>query len=580
MNAVNAGVRQDDTLIALASSLHAGPNRMALLLGSGISAAAGVPTGWEVSLDLVRRLAVLQGEGEPSDPLAWYQGRYGDDPDYSKMLERLAPSPETRRDLLEAYFVPTAEDREVGRKVPTAAHRAIARLVAKGYVKVIVTTNFDRLTEAALQEVGIDPIVIADANAAAGAIPLAHARAVVVKVHGDYLNADIRNTVAELDHYDAAMDRLLNQIFDEYGLVVCGWSGEWDEALRAALSRATSRRYGTYFAVRGELAQRARDLLLLRQGVEVPIADADQFFTSLVGKVDALEDLAGRRTLSTAVAVAQAKRYMVRPEGRISLFDLLTQQAELTAGLDLPAGEPVPGDDTIKERVSIYDASAATLISLVATVAFYAVEPEHDRLLAEVFRRLVRRRPVQTGETYIAWTSLRRYPAVLALYTLGLGALAARRIDSLLYCLTNVTVPDGQSRDESPLAVGLASWRPFYNNEVAKAAFGDKTRRTPTSDLLHERLRDAVGEILPDDSDYDRVFNQLEYLLSVVCFDQYGHAPIGRFAWQSLFDLPDEPVRQYGPQMVNAGLFSGSVERLEEVIAKYNESVTQSGIRF
>lgn len=37
----------------------------------------------------------------------------------------------------------------------------IARLVAAGHVRVIITTNFDRLIENALREHGVEPTVIA-----------------------------------------------------------------------------------------------------------------------------------------------------------------------------------------------------------------------------------------------------------------------------------------------------------------------------------------------------------------------------------------------------------------------------------
>jgi hypothetical protein len=41
--------------LSLAFSVHSGPGTYAILLGSGVSRAAGVPTGWEVTLDLVHR---------------------------------------------------------------------------------------------------------------------------------------------------------------------------------------------------------------------------------------------------------------------------------------------------------------------------------------------------------------------------------------------------------------------------------------------------------------------------------------------------------------------------------------------
>ena len=57
-----------------------------------------------------------------------------------------------------------------------------------------------------------------------GAPPLDHIRHMVFKVHGDYLDMRIRNTTTELSRYPREIDQLLDRIFDEYGLIVCGWS--------------------------------------------------------------------------------------------------------------------------------------------------------------------------------------------------------------------------------------------------------------------------------------------------------------------------------------------------------------------
>ena len=156
-----------ETLNELAVSLQRQPGIYALLLGSGLSRAASIPTGWEVTLDLVRRLAVANGD-EPTDLEAWYRERYDEEPDYSRILERIASTEAERRGLLEAYFEPTEEERAQGLKLPTKAHRAIARLVAKGYIRVILTTNFDRLLEQALQDEGIQPVVVASTDALKG----------------------------------------------------------------------------------------------------------------------------------------------------------------------------------------------------------------------------------------------------------------------------------------------------------------------------------------------------------------------------------------------------------------------------
>ena len=67
---------------------------------------------------------------------------------------------------------------------------------------------------------------------AAGALPIVHSKCTIIKVHGDYLSPDLKNTVDELAGYDESIDRLLDEVFDQYGLIVCGWSARWDTALR------------------------------------------------------------------------------------------------------------------------------------------------------------------------------------------------------------------------------------------------------------------------------------------------------------------------------------------------------------
>jgi hypothetical protein len=101
---------------------------------------------------------------------------------------------------------------------------------------------------------------VASADALAGAEPLTHSHCYVLKLHGDYKDARILNTDQELSAYPDGYNRLLDRIFDEHGLIICGWSGEWDHALRAAFLRAPNRRYPVYWAARGTLGSGAQEL--------------------------------------------------------------------------------------------------------------------------------------------------------------------------------------------------------------------------------------------------------------------------------------------------------------------------------
>src|SRR5208282_5903470 len=281
-----------DTLTSLAFSVYSGKGVYALLLGSGISRAAEIPTGWEITLDLIRKVAAIEKQDCGADPAQWYSKRFGKEPDYSALLEKMAVTQAERTNALRAYFEATVEERESGKKMPTLAHKAIARLVAKDYVRIIITTNFDRLIEQALEAEGISPTVISSPDMAHGAIPLVHSRCTVIKVNGDYRDTRLKNTTAELSTYDPETDKLLDRVFDEYGLIICGWSATWDVALRSALLRSASRRYSATWATRGNLSPEANTLIAFRRASVLEIESADRFLSLLAEKVERSRDLA------------------------------------------------------------------------------------------------------------------------------------------------------------------------------------------------------------------------------------------------------------------------------------------------
>lgn len=559
--------------------MHAAPGTFALLLGSGISRASQVPTGWDVVVALAKRVALLEGAEEPEDPLAWYTERFGGEPDYSALLAQLAPTSAERRNLLEGFFEPTADEREQGIKTPTRAHRSIAELVANGYVRVIVTTNFDRLLEVALIEAGVQPVVITNEQAATGGIPLVHSRCTVIKVHGDYLDPDLKNTVEELGSYAPAIDKLLDQVFDQYGLVVCGWSAEWDEALRSGLLRAPSRRYGTYWTHVGPLGTWAQRLLAHGQAVEVAIPGADEFFDSLAAKVTALGEAVDQRPLSTALAVAELKRYLPDPRHRIRLHDLLMGEVDRVLQQPrAPTGQPQPTAELLAQRLRANEAEVGTLLALLVHAGYFADRPEHDDLLVSVLRRLASRPTDQSG--YPEWVSAQQYPTMLAVYALGLGSLAARRPSPLARALATIRVPTlGR---ELLLGQAVASWL-VLDDDLMKQLPGLGQHGTPISDYLHDRLRDVVRPVLPDDQEYDEVFDQLEYLLGVVCAHARGAGPIGRFVWRRRFSespVPDEPFATHTAALLSAGLFDGQRETLDATKAAYDERVGRSLLGF
>lgn len=168
--------------MALALNVHASPGVYALLLGSGISIASGVKTGWGVVEGLVGKVAAVRDPGNAdaraeamADPEKWWESNCDEALGYSALLGAVAPKPASRQALLAQYFEPEDGDDDGG-EAPTAAHRAIAQLVQRGSIRVILTTNFDRLMEQALQEAGISPQVVHRPEAIDAMKPLAHSQ--------------------------------------------------------------------------------------------------------------------------------------------------------------------------------------------------------------------------------------------------------------------------------------------------------------------------------------------------------------------------------------------------------------------
>jgi SIR2-like domain len=556
-----------DPILSLAFSMHSNKGVYALLLGSGVSRSAGIPTGWEIVLELIRKLAHLQGADCEPDPAAWYQTQYGRAPDYSELLNKIAQSPSERNQILKGYFEPTEEEYEQGLKKPTEAHKAIAELVKNGYIRVILTTNFDRLMEKSLEAVGMSLKVIDTTDAIKGMIPLTHTDCSIIKVHGDYLDTRIRNTPEELEQYDEELDHLLDQIFDEYGLVVCGWSGDWDKALRNAIERCPNRRFTTFWAARREPEGTALQLFNQRSGSFIKIRDADSFFQDLGEKVSALKELSKPHPLSAKVAVASLKKYLVDERYKIRLHDLVIQETENLHNKLSYENIPLHFPLNPKERVNIYESLMEILLSIVATGCFWGLE-KHEHLWTNSLER-IGDVPDFIGMSGQPNTLFRFYPVLLLLYAGGIAAIAANQYKNFA-ALTRAKVMVQKSEEPLILHINAITMK----RTPIGSLLPEGRMYAPVSDHLFEVLREPLRELLPQDVQYQKCFDKFEYLLALTYGDVLAKRgknfvmPLGRFGWDS--EILSEVKTEFSESstillLLKAGLFDGSGERFQDI---------------
>jgi hypothetical protein len=522
-----------------AFAIYSNRGAYAFILGSGVSRGSQIKTGYEIVLDLADQIARLSDEDTAGDPEAWYRAKFNEDLDYSRVLERLGNTAAERQSILRHYFEPSPEERQRGEMLPTEAHRAIGALVAAGYVKVIITTNFDRLLEDAIAEAGVRPYVVRGAPDIEGMAPVGQMQCLVVKVHGDYLDTRIRNTPTELAAYDPALDGLLDRILDEYGLLVCGWSSDWDEALRNAVRRIAHRRLTTFWTIRGEPSQSAEDLIANRSAVKVPIEDADRFFSDLLDRVEGLDDLRQSPPLTVELAVAATKRYLAADSGRIRLRDLIKAETEATfatvAGLGNDDSDG--SNDEFERRILAIEAATARLAAIAATTAYWGSENE-DSIWIETMQRLGDR-GYDNGFEHLS--RVRGYAGSIVLYAACIGALAGARFKTLATLMTTrIRRRDQDQTTAVALQVG-ASLDYGAMNRLRKERENKPNTvfYVPASQRIRDAIRSAVADILPDESRFDEAFDRVEALVGLangLDLQARGHAtwfPRGLFLFRA-----------------------------------------------
>lgn len=306
-----------DALSRLAYLLSETNGTYAVLLGSGISSAAGIPTGWDIAMDLIPKIAALQGEDLPEDPEEWYQRRIDRPVNYSEIVQTLGSTQAERSRLLSSYIEPDDDDIRAGRKQPTLAHRAIAKLAKYGCIRVIVTTNIDQLMESALAAEHVHPVLVSSQDDIEGMIPLSQSQneCIVFKVHGDYKDIRSLNTASELERYPERIDRLLDQIFADFGMVVCGWSARWDFALCNAVKRSVARLYSWFWAEHGVSSEAAKELIASREAQCISIDDADSFFDGVRRTVERLKGIESQDPEPVEQGVAILQSYLRQQPG-------------------------------------------------------------------------------------------------------------------------------------------------------------------------------------------------------------------------------------------------------------------------
>jgi len=578
----------EDKMIQLAFSIYSNPGVYVLLIGSGVSRAAGIPTGWEIMLDLIRKIGAVSGEKEIENPEKWYWDKYEEEPTYSNLVKRLARTREEQRGILREYFEPNEEEREAGEKQPTKAHKAIAKLVKEGYIKLILTTNFDRLIEKALEEEGVNNYqILSTKNKIKGKAPYIH-RVTIIKLHGDYIDGEMKNTPEELSEYSKEKNKLLDKIFDDFGLIVCGWSAIYDDALRNALYRRKNRRYSIYWTVRSELSPEAKELVEFQEANLITIENADTFYEELSNKIEALKEYNKPHPLSSVIAFEETKKYLSEEKYDIKLENLLMDEIEKVS-IDLKQNFwKLTNEHNVEEKLSYCVEKLQTLMRINSLIGYFGAD-RHKYLLKKIAEQFI----VDGNRGTIHYADY--FPPLFFLYVLGISALVKEKYRSLATILLKTRL---KARETKPLITEI-----YIDNDLNRFIehfFKEKYRRhhTPANNYIFDSLKDVFKQIISRESEYECIFDLFEYIfaLSYLWFtvDDIDNnssvwAPYGRFVWRYSDDYKTSCIGDFVKEgeskgnnweFLKAGFFNGSIEDFKRYNKKYKEFLSKIRIGF
>jgi tetratricopeptide (TPR) repeat protein len=252
---------------------HGSSVRLALFLGAGASVQSDIPAGSGMIRHFINKITNFHGKNFESDEQAnnwiknqeWYQDGVND---YCQLFERCYETEAKRRSYIESI---------IEKKQPSIGYIVLANLIRVGYIKTVVTTNFDSLTSIACSNyTDIFPVVYSLGNFASE-MTVSSERPRILKIHGDFLFSKLKNTAEELMLLDENMKRQVNKLLEEYdGIIVIGYSGN-DNSVMSIFEEIKNGKTIYWCDLSLDyISERARNLLKTKNGMFVKIAGFDE----------------------------------------------------------------------------------------------------------------------------------------------------------------------------------------------------------------------------------------------------------------------------------------------------------------
>ncbi len=562
----------DEKLLQMSATIHSNPGVYALLLGSGISYPAKIPTGWQLMEKLILKIAAVHGES-PEDPIEWYKTQFQKAARYDEVIQKLGATSADRNAILRPEFELQGDEGESDPELkrPTKAHRAIASLIKRGYFNVVLTTNFDRLLEQALEAEGVNPNVVSTDTTLEGARPPQHSKITIYKIHGDYLDDDFRNIDSELGDYPEVWKTHIDRILDEYGLIICGWSAEWDRALRNRFEAAKSRRYTIFWSAYPEPTPEANQLIDHRGANVIEGKTADELFSELDANISALEQFNRPSPISVAVAIERVKRLIPDENKYIELEDFVKQEViEAYEKFHTYDFQPMHRDYpniAIENMLEHYFHRCEIPLNILTTLTWYGKPSQRDLVKFSIEQWAANFDNISGVYDLI--------PDIFLVYSTGITSLHR---ENWTYFSTSLTEAGYVRRHSNPYRYELVLTKlipQFINYESEYRVF--------TGNHIKQLVKALLKPYIFEPNLFDNTFDLIEMLYSLVISDinemgkiyttqdKYGLHEMS-YGYLSEFWFNAGKLGQEWGLLKVSGLFEGDINRLYDLLVKYDDA--------
>jgi hypothetical protein len=306
-------------------------------------------------------------------------------------------------------------------------------------------------------------------------------------------------------------------------------------------------------------------------------------------RVETLEQSQRQNPLSIELLIGSAKRFLPKPEHRIQLEELLTQETDrVLAQLDAADfAPPAQWDQTaFRAHARKYEAVTEALASMAGVLGRWGDDNEFS-LVVDTIRSL-HAQAEKIGSGLTLFLSIRSYPAVLVFTAYGLGLARAGRWSALHRLFDAVINWQHREPVRAVESLFLWSWK-GTDHDAWKQIEGLECRTTPLSDHLLTLFSEWGKRFVGPTPDFELMFERFEMLGSLAHLERNNKAdvqqalagnpqqgwarmPVGRAGWHNtiaeklVVELQAEPMKG---TLIEAGFGKGDPEFIDLFVQNF-----------